>query len=148
MSPSLLRHRFNPLTGSIAKALVVKYLLRLARYPLHLFSLTDNRRLETLTLALLVSPEMVFSLKQLPTNLAFPALRQDVQTLDVKTVTVQHTQVDVVFPTFSILILPIHESPWRLLRVCPGFKNPDVDVKLFSLFPPYPRVSLHTHHLS
>ena len=61
--PSLLRHRFDPLTGSIAKALVVKDLLRLARYPLHLLSLTDNRRLDALTLALLVSPEMALPLE-------------------------------------------------------------------------------------
>ena len=82
-------HKSKSTKGSLSsladiEAFIEQCEMQLARYPLHLLSLTDNRRLDTLTLALLVSPEMVFSLKQLPTNLAFPALRQDVQTLDVK----------------------------------------------------------------
>ena len=81
---------------------------------------------------------MVFSLKQLLANFTLPALRQNVQTLDVKTMTVQHTQVDVVLPTLPVLIVTINESPRCFLRVCPGFENPDVDVEL-------PRYSFHFH---
>ena len=52
--PSLLRHRLYLLTGGVTKALVIKGLLRLAWYPLHLLSSTDDLRLDTLALVLFV----------------------------------------------------------------------------------------------
>ena len=52
------------------------------------------------------------------------------QTLDVKTVTAQHTQIDVVFPSFSILIVTVNKSPGCFLGVCLWFENPNVDVEL------------------
>ena len=53
-----------------------------------------------------------------------------IQTLDVKTVTVQHTQIDVVFLGFSILIVTINKSQGCFLRVFLWFENPNVDVEL------------------